>query len=361
MKIVKFCLFFFAFSLLLISCETDFETNAAWKDITVVYGLLDQRDSVQYIKINKAFLGEGDALMFAKINDSINYNPPLNVWIEEWDADGNKLQTIVFDTSTTYKPDDPDAVFNTGAQRIYKGKPASYYEIRPIIEGPNIVGYDTIWLNDKSTYKLKIVYPDSSKTVTSETILVQDFKITRPFPGSTSIKFVPNPANTSTFSWKEAPNDMDDKFLYELKIIFYYQEMTFDSVLTEKSLLLASGTVYPQSGSDELFFYYKDNNFFSTCENEIPYDDPATEGNIKVRYTQYVEFTVSSAAAEYNLFMQVYQPSTSIVQEKPTYTNIENGIGVFSARYYTQERKPLHTETVADLQEIDDNVLKIEY
>jgi len=272
-----------------------------------------------------------------------------------------KVQTINFDTATTYKPYDPDAVFNTGAQRIYKGKPATYYEIRPIIEGPNIVGYDTIWLNDKSTYKLTIMYPDSSKTVTSETILVQDFMITRPFPGSTSIKFVPNPANTSTFSWKEAPNDTDDKFLYELKIIFYYQEMTFDSVYNDKYLILASGTVYPQTGTDELFFYYKDNNFFSTCENEIPYEDQATEQNIKVRYTQYVAFVVSAAAGEYNLFMQVYEPSTSIVQEKPPYTNIENGIGIFSARYYTRVNKPLHTETVADLQAIDDNVMKFEY
>ena len=29
----------------------------------------------QYIKINKAYLGEGDALQMASVADSINYNP----------------------------------------------------------------------------------------------------------------------------------------------------------------------------------------------------------------------------------------------------------------------------------------------
>jgi hypothetical protein len=59
--------------------------------------------------------------------------------------------------------------------------------------------------------------------------------------------------------------------------------------------------------------------------------------------------------------MQVYEPSTSIVQEKPPYTNIENGIGIFSARYYNYVRKKLHQETVSDLKNINDNALKFAY
>ena len=36
------------------SYETDFYTTADWKDITVVYGIIDQNDSIQHIKINRA-------------------------------------------------------------------------------------------------------------------------------------------------------------------------------------------------------------------------------------------------------------------------------------------------------------------
>jgi hypothetical protein len=366
---MKYILLFISLAILLFSCETDFETTAEWKDITVVYGLLDQRDSVQYLKINKAFLGEGDVMVFAKENDSINYDPPLNVWLEEWDANGNKIQTIIeFDTATSYKPDDPDAVFSTGAQRIYKGVAKNFgiigkpYEIRYIVVPPNdTVGYEKIWLNEESTYKLFIQYPDSSKTIIAETYLVNNFTITRPFPGSTSIKFVPNPANTTTFSWEKAPNDDDSKFRYELHVIFYYKELNDNNEIEDRSITLSSGVFYPQGGASELYSYYKDNNFFSTCINQIPYEDPAEEAKILERYTGYIDVKVSVAASEFNLFMQVYEPSTSIVQEKPTYTNVENGIGIFSSRYYNIARRTLHTETVADLQQINYNQLKIVY
>jgi hypothetical protein len=367
---LKYGLLLVGFIILLISCETDFETNAEWKDITVVYGLLDQRDSVQYIKINKAFLGEGDALMFAKENDSINYPFPLNVWLEEWDANGNKLQTIIeFDTATSYKPDDPNAVFNTGAQRIYKGVPTNYgvigkpYEIRYIVQPPNdTIGFEKIWLNEKSTYKLFIQYPDSSKLITSETYLVEDFKMTKPFAiiNGEFIKFSKNPIFPTQFGWEKAPND-DNKFKYEFQLIFNYRELTFDGQLIDTSLILASGEVYSQEGSSELYYYYSENNFYTTCYNSIPYNNSSDEANIKERYTGPVDIIVAAAAAEFNLFMEVYEPSTSIVQEKPPYTNIVNGIGIFSSRYYIGLNKKLHQESIAGLQEMDDNILKFAY
>lgn len=354
--------------MIFLSCETDFETNAEWKDISVVYGLLDQRDSVQYLKINKAFLGEGDALMFAKEEDSINYPFPLNVWIEEWDEDGNKIQTIEFDTTTTYKPEDPNAVFTTGAQRVYKGVPTNHgeygkpYEIRFIIQPPNdTIGYEKIWLNDKSTYKLFIQYPDSSKLITSATYLIQHFKITKPISllFGEFIKFATNPAYPTQFSWEKAPND-NDKFKYEFQMIFHYTELK-NGNLEEKKLVLASGEVYSTQGSSELSFYYSENNFYTTCYYGIPYADPAEEAQVSVRYTGKIEVFVAAAAGEFNLFMQVYEPSTSIVQEKPPYTNIENGIGIFSARYYSNVNKKLHPESVANLQAMEDNILKFEY
>ena len=56
--------------------------------------------------------------------------------------------------------------------------------------------------------------------------------------------------------------------------------------------------------------------------------------------------------------MQVYEPSTSIVQEKPEYTNIENGIGIFSARYWKPQSKKLHSDAIANLKDLD---LKFEH
>jgi hypothetical protein len=341
------------------SCETDFDTTTDWEDITVVYGIIDQNDSMQYIKINKAFLGEGNVLKFAQEYDSSNYPFPLKALLEEYDEDYTLIQTIEFDTATSYKPDDPDAVFPTGAQTIYKGGPEIPYKIEYILApGPppqDTIGFRKLWLNDNNTYKLNIIYPDSSKLVTSETQLVQDFVITRPFPGSTTIKFVTNPAVPSIFEWEKAPND-EGRFKYEFRLVFHYEELAFDnSTPREKSIDLVSNvTVHQPLSGSEISYYYWDNNFFSSCINKIPYADPIEEDNIKERYTGDIEIIVSVAGEAFNLFMQVYEPSTSIVQEKPPYTNVENGIGVFSSRYRIFDDKILHDETKAVLKNIEE-------
>ena len=51
--------FFWTISLavgLFSSCETDFELNAPYKTIPVLYGLLDQSLDTQFVKINKSYL-----------------------------------------------------------------------------------------------------------------------------------------------------------------------------------------------------------------------------------------------------------------------------------------------------------------
>jgi hypothetical protein len=59
------------------SCKNDVEINGEWKDISVVFGLLNQSDTAHYVRISKAFLGEGDALVFAQQFDSLYYRPEL--------------------------------------------------------------------------------------------------------------------------------------------------------------------------------------------------------------------------------------------------------------------------------------------
>lgn len=52
-----------------VSCSTEVNPNADYRDIYVVFGVLDGTDSVQYIRIDKAFLINGDAIEYAKNTD----------------------------------------------------------------------------------------------------------------------------------------------------------------------------------------------------------------------------------------------------------------------------------------------------
>lgn len=356
MKIVKYPIFLLILSVFISACETDFDTTAPYKDITVVYGLLDQKEQNQYIKINKAFLGEGNALIYAKEADSSNYGYPMEVALEEYNENGQLINTLEFDTTTIYNKE--AGVFYAPEQVVYHGKLDLAYEIKVVLNiSGDTVSVDTFWLNYKSTYKLKIKNPVSGKEIFSETKLVHDFDITKPGFGQT-IRFVTNPLNPKEFKWDKAENGG----MNELKVTFHYREAYLNSNDTvDKSIEIISSTVNSPSNSPTISYFYWDNDFFTSCLNKIPYSDPAEEANVVARFSGPVTTTVAVAENEFTLYMEVYEPSTSIVQEKPEYTNIENGIGLFSARYRKSKSKKLHSETVTDLQKIDDNVLKFEY
>src|SRR5947207_9325485 len=73
------------------SCSTDFNVTTTWKDITIVYGLLDASDTAQYIKVGKAFLDPStSALTIAQNPDSLYYND-LTVVLED-NANGSTIQ-----------------------------------------------------------------------------------------------------------------------------------------------------------------------------------------------------------------------------------------------------------------------------
>ena len=65
----------FVFAILLSACSNDLNLTSDWKDIPVVYGLLNESDANHYIRVEKAFLDpETSAFLLALEPDSIFYN-----------------------------------------------------------------------------------------------------------------------------------------------------------------------------------------------------------------------------------------------------------------------------------------------
>ena len=131
-----------AFPLFFISaCSTDFDLNADWKEITVVYGLLDQNDSIHYVKVTKAFLGTGNALTFAQNPDSSSYGTNIEVEIQEL---SNNIVSNEFYLDTV-------TVFNKEEGTFYYPKQLVYY-----FKNEN--------LNPTKTYKLVVKNKKNGKT-----------------------------------------------------------------------------------------------------------------------------------------------------------------------------------------------------
>ncbi len=135
------------------ACETDFDVTAEWKDITVVYGLISQNDSLHYVKINKAFLGEGNALTYAQEADSASYLNNLEVRIIE-KAGSTETRSFNLDTTTVFNKE--EGRFSAPEQVDYK---AAF-----------IVPSD--YANRDHTYHLEIKTKITGQVITAQTPLV---------------------------------------------------------------------------------------------------------------------------------------------------------------------------------------------
>ena len=343
----------FALLLLMVSCETDFTTISDYEDITVVYGLLDQKDSMQYIKINKAFLSEGNVLEYAQNADCTNYAVPLEVSLEEVNSSGNVVNTYAFDTTSIYNKE--PGTFYYPDQLIYRWqKPQFPFDVKYIIEGLNdTIGVEYIWLNEANSYRLKIKNPLTEKEITAQSPLVHDFDITKPGYGTT-INFIPESVYPMEFRWDKAENGG----LYEFELRFNYYEVSFSNDTIEKWVSLIRSSINDPSSGSSVATYYVSDNFYSSCLNLIPYTDPAVESQVDYRLSGLIDIVVSAAEEQYALYIKVNAPSTGIVQEKPQYTNVDNGLGLFSSRVKSQRSKKLHSESVTILKSLDNGVLK---
>ncbi len=305
------------------SCKEDVNINASWKDITIVYGLLNQNDTTHYIKINKAFLGDGDALIMAQEPDSSTYGDALDVKVEEWE-NNKRLNSFVFDTTSIYNKD--SGLFYYPGQIVYK-----------------------CCASLNQNYKYKLIIKNKDKIVSSETNLVHDFDIEKPRQGQ-KINFKANtPLNVK---WVSAKNGKR----YELMIRFHYKEINKHTLDTLNKYIdwsfgdKKSMTLY---GGEEMEIQYHGNQFFSLLENQLSYN-PDIE-----RIAGKVDYIFTVVGDELNTYLEVNEPSSSIVQERPEYSNINNGIGIFSCRYQKIRSNELSPLTKTELEKMNLNFIHI--
>lgn len=296
------------------SCETDFEVNADWEEITIIYGLLNQEDTAHYFRINKAFLG-GNALEIAKIEDSSSYKNDLEVILEGWEG-STKKQTIVFDTTTISNKD--TGTWYNPYMVVYKG-----------------VGE----LNEDYDYKLFVKNTKSGKEMTSETKLIHNFTIEKPNAGGKA-NFNPDPEALPTkFSWKNGVNAMR----YEPLLRFYYFEVPIGTTDTIPKFVDWNQATQTATSAAEVEIFVNGSAFYTVIASKI---EPDFSG---VRLAGTVDYIVSAAGEEYDTYLNVNEPSTSLVQDRPEYTNINNGFGLMSSRYQVNRIKNLHADTEANL------------
>lgn len=290
------------------SCKTDFNVAADWKDITIVYGLLDPTDTAQYIKVNKAFLDQTtSALIIAQNPDSLYYqnlnvellqylNGSLKKTIQLVKVDGN-LEGYVKDTG----------IFASAPNFLYKTKEV---------------------LDQNSSYSLLITESDNGKQISSSSEIINDFTVLRPTP-TQKVNFFPGAFYNC--QW----NSAKDGKIYALTVRFFYKELNASdtTIQTEKYLdwpIVSSERSNSTAGGQQMDVNISGDGFYSWVNSHLV-EDPSV-----YRVSEHFDFLFSVGGETLDTYNQVTIAQQGLTSGSvlPEYTNIENGLGLFSSRFH---------------------------
>ena len=323
------------------ACSTDVDLYADYKDIPIIYGLLDASLDTNYIRINRAFSGSSDnhidATEVALIEDSCNYPGKLRAYIVKYrNAYGNTYQptgdTIVLDTITINNKE--EGIFYSPRQKVYFTDKSLSVN------------------NGSSKYKYKLFVYKDNDTITAETGIVggEEFKVV-----TASLGFTVEESNrTGRILFTQA----DNAVFYDVKMAFYYWESHNGGPFEQKVLTYKFGAKsIDELNKDGSMFYvtYSENALFSMLREAIGSDTVVNPSHPHVvRYFDKKPMTITLAAGGDELYnyIQVNQQS-GFSQTVPDYTNIFGGRGVFSSRVNLVKDVVISARTQSDLYGIE--------
>jgi hypothetical protein len=303
----------------LFGCTTDFPTITPYKETMVIYGLLNPNDPVQYIRISKAFLGEGNALVMAKQPDSIYYGDILDVKLERYDANGNLSNTFPYSRLPLDSvPKDEGGTFVAPNQVVYAGL--------MLKDTANVGGI---------TYKLTVRNRQSGLTATASTIVIDNFLVPA-FSYPTDFTTPPNQTFFNIF-----PTDQAAIYNMTMQVSYtdtnHVSHFLFTWNLGDQTNVAGNTSPLPFSFTKSYLF-----SLDSIASQGLPRDPTQ-------KYTFTIELNVSGGTNDLYTYIQATQPANSIVQDRPQFTNITNGVGLFTCRNSRSRRIGVSVNTITKL------------
>ncbi len=314
------------------SCTEKINYLGSFKETAVVYSLLDQADSLHYVKVNRAFIGPGNALEIAQIPDS-NYFENVEVTVSEY-VDGNLSRSWVL-RDTLIDNKDTIGVFYAPIQKVYyfKTLPNGPNEATQVSPDPQMTS-----LNRFAEYRLNVDIDNGKFVVTGKTELVRGITSTATSQNFT-FKFADDPGEYISTGLTASNTGNSYVLNAQLDIEFYEYEgsilnlNTFNWRLGESDVLPNSSRTFTALGA----------TFYDLIASNVT-DNPL----IDKRTFKGIWITLTGGAEDLYNYMVVNRPSSSLAQSKPTYTNLSitnggNVIGIFSSRQTLRVFKPFYT------------------
>jgi len=316
-------------TVLVSSCSEKIDLVGDFQETAVIYGLLDQADTLHFIKITRAFIGPGDAMQIAQIADSSYFNQVDATITEE--LNGNVTRTWQL-KDTLIQDKNTNGVFYGPIQKVYyfKTLATGQNEVQVISPNPNETS-----LHKDAIYKLKVILNNGEFEVNGETELASGLTTTASSQNFT-FKFSDNPGEYVSTS--VAASSTGNCFVVNTKLEIEYNEYignnktlkSFDWNLGEVDVAPNSSRTYVALGE----------TFYDLVKSKV-----VTDPQITRRTFNGIRITLVGGAEELYNYMVVNKPSSTLAQTKPSYTNlsVSNGkrvIGIFSSRQTITSFKP---------------------
>lgn len=292
--------------LALASCRSDFDVTAEYEEIPVVYGLLDIQDSVHYIRIQRAYLDKNtSALVQAQHPDSIYYPDVLDVFI----TPGQSKEQIPLDRvmAADVGLDKEPGLFDTENHVLYR------------FEHP---------LQKDLDYELHIFNRLTGKTTTAETDVIGSFTSFLPTDNYV-MNWSGDTADVVGFRWEVKPN----MSVFDLSMAFHFWEIdkvSGDTTAHSLDFSIVHNRLTNIFSQD--FFVsptYRSELFYIQVSNHL---EP--RNNI-YRVADKIEFRLTAGGEHLGKLIANQQVQQGITGNMALdrYTNVDDGIGIFSSRY----------------------------
>jgi hypothetical protein len=300
------------------SCDNELELTAPWKDIPVIYGIISPADTAHYVRIEKAYLDPArSALEIARIPDSLYYDQVQAVLVNI--SNGLRVTLEEIDGTDDGYPRE-DGLFATTPNILYK-----------------VLAVDANLVSGQR-YRLEVTRSDQLPDVTAETTIVAQPSIVRPQAGE-RIRFPSN--GVYRVLWSAA----EGAAFYEVILMIKYDEYHIPNPLELEHKVET----------------WKVGGVVTTNELEIPgiefyeFLRATLEVNSSLqRVFNGIDLQVRAGGTELYEFQRVQLANIGITSaggDIPQYTNLSEGVGIFSSsNRHVRPNLQLHEDSLDSLR-----------
>ncbi len=294
------------------SCKEDIDLTGDAQETAVVYGLLNQADSIHFIKINRAFISNDNSLITAQIPDS-NYFASVEATVKEI-IGGSVARTWTLE-DTIVENKEP-GVFFAPEQKLYYFKTAS---------GAPLIA------NGNTQYQLDIDINEGEFAVSGITKLITGMGIQTP-SNLSSYSFATSNVNTNGYAKTQVKFTKGDSYAMDATIQVAFEEY-IGATATVKTFDWKIATLdASELTNSDVIAYAQGSTFYNLVKDNVTNNPAITKRKLK-----YIKLTVTGGSEDLQKYMSVTKPSSSLAQNKPTYTNLSASndrkvVGIFSAR-----------------------------